>query len=183
MIFGLVTLAEFKLHPPSFIIMSATHWALTCLIVVGELGKLRGDNLGKLGGAMWLWGVHQLVLWIFCSKKPVRQHFILPVATLETDTTNSGIPVGFHWQMTHHVELLVMSSTHTTLNNGRVPHVIVDWETINLRFQSLDQHLFTQLRFQRFQILWSRFAIANSLKLLVLESISWMIPRGWRRPH
>ena len=38
----------------------------------------------------------------------------------------------------------------------------------------MDQHL-PQLRFPQFQILRSRFAVANMLKLLILESIGWML--------
>ena len=44
------------------------------------------------------------------------------------------------------------------------------WEVENLSLWSLDQYL-PQPRFQRFQIHWSRFAIANILKLLALKFI------------
>ena len=76
----------------------------------------------------------------------------------------------------------MMLSPSTTLNDERVPpYITPHWEVKNLRLQSLDQH-FPQLRFQRFRILRSWFAIANMLKLLMLGSISWMIPQSWRCP-
>jgi hypothetical protein len=54
MVFGLVIFAKIKLHAPSPIIRSATHAALTRLIFVGKLGKLRDNNLSKSRGNMWL---------------------------------------------------------------------------------------------------------------------------------
>lgn len=58
MIFGLVACAKIYLHSPSSIIRSAIHWVLNTLdFFVDKLGKLEGDNLGTLGGNMWLWGV------------------------------------------------------------------------------------------------------------------------------
>ena len=49
MIFGLVTFAKAKLHPPSFILRSVIHRAMSRLIFVSEMGELGGNNLGKLG--------------------------------------------------------------------------------------------------------------------------------------
>jgi hypothetical protein len=46
MIFGLVTFAKIKLHPPSFINRSAIHRATTRLSFLGEVVKL--------GGSMWV---------------------------------------------------------------------------------------------------------------------------------
>ena len=54
MIFGLVTFSKVILHPLSSARRSAIHQAITCLIFVPEVGKSRGNNLGKLGGGMWL---------------------------------------------------------------------------------------------------------------------------------
>ena len=62
MIFGLVIFTKVKLHPPSFIIKSAIHQAMTHLIFVPNVENLGGGNLGKLGGGMWLRGARQLVL-------------------------------------------------------------------------------------------------------------------------
>ena len=42
MIFELVTFAKVKLHPPSFIMRSVIHQAMTHLIFVVEAGKLGG---------------------------------------------------------------------------------------------------------------------------------------------
>ena len=61
------------------------------------------------------------------------------------------------------------------------PPITPNWETEVLSFRCLDQHL-PQLRFQRFQNIRPRFAIADLLKLLMLESIGWMIPQNWRCP-
>jgi hypothetical protein len=59
----------------------------------------------------------------------------------------------------------------------RSPLITPHWEVEYIWFHGLDQHL-PQLQSQQFQILWSWFAIANMLKLLMLESISWMIPQS-----
>jgi hypothetical protein len=72
------------IYPPSSIIRSVVHRAMTCLIFLGEVGKLGGNNFSELGGGMWLWGAGQLVLWVFYNKKPIRQHSILSMTTLET---------------------------------------------------------------------------------------------------
>ena len=76
MIFGLVTFVKVKPHPPSSIIKCAIHQALTLLIFVQEVGKLRCD--------MRLWGANQLVFWVFYNEKSIWQHFILHVTTLVT---------------------------------------------------------------------------------------------------
>ena len=43
------------------------HQAMSCLIFMLEVDKLRGDDLALIRGAMWLWGADQLcimdVLW------------------------------------------------------------------------------------------------------------------------
>jgi len=65
-------------------IVSTTHWAITCLISMGELCILGGGNLGKLEGGMWLWGDNKFVLWVLYNEKLVRQYFILHVTTLES---------------------------------------------------------------------------------------------------
>ena len=65
MIFGLVTFAKVKLHPPSSIMSSAIHRAMTQLIFVHEVGKLGGGNLGKLRGNLLVKSADQLVLWVF----------------------------------------------------------------------------------------------------------------------
>ena len=57
---------------------------MICLCFVGEVGKLGGNNLDKLGGDMWLWGADQFVLYVFYIEKPIRQQLIIPVTTLET---------------------------------------------------------------------------------------------------
>ena len=36
--------------------------------------------------------------------------------------------------------------------------------------------------FNDFNIFWFTFAIANLLQLLMLKSVDWMIPHGWRCP-
>ena len=41
-------------------------------------------DVGKLGGGMWLRGANQLVMWVLCNEKTIRQHFTLHVTTLET---------------------------------------------------------------------------------------------------
>jgi hypothetical protein len=41
-------------------------------------------RVGKFGGGIWLWGVDQLVLWIFYNEKLIRQYIMLRVTTLET---------------------------------------------------------------------------------------------------
>ena len=69
MIFRLVTSAKVKLHPPSFIIRSVINQDMTHLIFEREVGKLRGGDLCKLGGGMWLRGANQLVLWVFPRMK------------------------------------------------------------------------------------------------------------------
>ena len=73
---GLVIFAKVKLHPSMPKMRSVVHRAMTCLIVVPEVGKL--------GGCMWLWVANQLVLWVFYNGKTLRQHFILLMTTLET---------------------------------------------------------------------------------------------------
>jgi hypothetical protein len=61
MILGLVTFAKIKLHPPSFIMRSAIHLAMTRLFFV--------IGVGKLGGGMWLLGAEPLGLWVSCNDK------------------------------------------------------------------------------------------------------------------
>jgi hypothetical protein len=61
MVFGLVTFAKVKLHPPSVIMRSPLHRAMTCLNLVAEVAIL--------GGGMWMWGAHQLALWVLYNKK------------------------------------------------------------------------------------------------------------------
>ena len=77
--FGLITFIIVKLHPPSSIMKSAIHQAMTRFFFMSEIGKLGSDNLGELGGNMWLWGANQLVLCVFYDGKTISQHFILHV--------------------------------------------------------------------------------------------------------
>ena len=77
--------------------------------------------------------------------------------------------IGITWYSLAHdpytMEFALMLSTYTTLkqkSSPRTPHCKV---VENLWFWSWDQHLL-QLQFQRFQIPWCSFAIANLLKLL-----------------
>ena len=67
MIFGLFTFTIIKLHPSFFIIRSAIHQAMTHLILMGKVGKLKSN--------MWLWGADQLVLWVYYNEQPVQQPF------------------------------------------------------------------------------------------------------------
>ena len=48
MIFGLVTFAKIKLHPPSFKMRNAIHRVMTCLIIVPNVCKLGGNKLGEI---------------------------------------------------------------------------------------------------------------------------------------
>ena len=137
----LFTFIEVKLYPPSSIIRSAIHQVVTHLTFM------------QISCDMWLWGVDQLVLWVFYTgKKTIQQHFILHVTTLETwhnqywhwtwQTTHVIIAIGV--VHLHNIETIKDPSPLTT------PH----WEVENLWLRSLDQQL-PQLEFQHFQILWS----------------------------
>jgi len=65
-IFGLVTFAQVKLHPPSFI-MSSMHWAMTRLIFVPEVGKAGSNQLvfynGKQFGHVTTLGIWHNQYW------------------------------------------------------------------------------------------------------------------------
>ena len=88
MIFGLVTFAKSKQHPPSSLNMSA----MTRLNFEGEVGKL--------GGGMWMWGAKQLYHGYSLLKSQVDNIFSYPWP-IRYDIANIGIKLGFHWQMTH----------------------------------------------------------------------------------
>ena len=171
--FWLAIFAIDKLYPPSSLIRSAIHKAMTHLIFVGKVGQL--------GGGMWLWGVDQLVSYVFYNKKSIRQHFILPFTTSKTWYSHYWHWPWFFQQMTK-VEFANDIVQLFNIEDKRIRPITYDWEVENLWFRSLEQHL-PQLWFQWFQVLWSRFKFANTLKLLLLESIAWMIPRNWRCPH
>ena len=109
----LVTFAKDKLHPPSFISWSDIHRVMTRFIFVCEVGRL--------GGIMWLWGADQLVLWIFNNEKAnsttcylTRDHF--------RDMTHPILALNLvfigNWLI---YNLILMSSTYTTLNDKRSP--------------------------------------------------------------
>ena len=93
MMFGYVTFVTIKLHPPSSVVRSAIHQAMTHLIFVAKPGKL--------GGGMWLWGADELVLRELCNEKPILQHFILHVTILETWHNQYWHWTWFHWQGPH----------------------------------------------------------------------------------
>jgi hypothetical protein len=76
MIFGLVTIINIKLHPPSSIIRSAIHQAMTCLIFVHEVGKL-GGGIGCEVSTNLYYGYSMI-------KETIQQHYILPMTTLGT---------------------------------------------------------------------------------------------------
>jgi hypothetical protein len=76
MIFGLVTFINIKLHPPSFIIRSAIHQAMTRLIFVHEVGKL--------GGGIGYEMLTNLYYGYSMIKETIRRRYILPMTTLGT---------------------------------------------------------------------------------------------------
>jgi hypothetical protein len=169
MIFGLVAITKSKLHPLSSIIKSVAHWALTCLIFVGKVVKTRGNNLGKLGGSMWLWGANQLVLWVSYNEKLAQQHFILLVTTLETwhnQYSHENLVFISKWLVWN---MLVTLATYDIEQWKRPPPLPLPQQAYNIWFHSLDQH-HSQLWFCRFCILWSWFTIVNLLKFLILNS-------------
>ena len=88
MIFGLVTFAKFKLHPPSSIRRIVVHRAITCLFFV--------DEVDKLGGGMWLSGSNQLVLWVFYNEKHFGYMLYYLQPLKRHDTTNIDTKLGFH---------------------------------------------------------------------------------------
>ena len=93
MIFELVTFAKVKLHPLSFISRSAIHRAMTHLIFVPMVEKLRG--------AMWLRGANQLYYGYSIMKKNNSTTPYLTCDDFRNMTTNIEIILGFQWQKTH----------------------------------------------------------------------------------
>ena len=160
----LVTFAKVKLHPSSSITRSVIHQAMTqSLIFVHEVGKL--------GGGKWLRALTNLYCGHSMMKKQIdniletrriqyRHWTWFSLANDPCRIYEWCCPLAQHWMIKE---------------NPTTPH----WEVENLWFRNLDQHL-PQLRFQ---ILCSRFAIADVLKLLMLESNTWAIPQNWRCPH
>ena len=103
------------------IIKSVVHQQTTThLIFVGKVGKL--------GGNMWLWGVDQLVLWEIYTEKTnlvaiylTHDHF--------RDMTQSIMTLDLDFITKQPMKnILMMSSTYTTLNNKRVPPLTSYWE-------------------------------------------------------
>ena len=88
------------------------------------------------------------------------------MSTLASSTSKAFSPIYTSWPI---------GFFHLVGPPPTTPHGEVE----NLRFQNLDQHLPPL----RFQILWSCFGIAKMLKLLMLESIGWMIPQNRTCPH
>ena len=85
-------------------------------------------KVGKLGGNMWLWGVDQLVLWEIYTEKTnlvaiylTHDHF--------RDMTQSIMTLDLDFITKQPMKnILMMSSTYTTLNNKRVPPLTSYWE-------------------------------------------------------
>ena len=129
-------LAKVKLHSPSSIIRSAINRAMTCLIFV-EGGQIRRWHGCK---------VPTNLLWILYNENLIRQHFILPVTTLET----------WHDQYWHSTWFPLANDpcriyywycplTQHWMIKEFLP-ITLDWEGQSLWFRSLNQHL-PQLRF------------------------------------
>ena len=165
MIVGLVTFTKTKLHPPSFIIMSGIHQAMTRLIFVGKVGKLRG--------CMWLWGANQLVLWVLYNENPIQQHFIFTHNHFR-DMTHSILALNLvfisKWPMSN---MLMMSSTYTTLNDKRVsPYNTI----LGSRESLIPKPRSTPSSTPISSISKSLVLILNCQPALMLESMGWVIP-------
>ena len=175
MTFGLVTFTKVKLHPQLRVLSTEQYTLDFC----AQGGQIRRQQLGQTRRG------HAVVRYLCCGYSMTKTNSVTLYLTCDHFKDMTQPILALHlvfigkWQMQN---VLMMPSTYTILNIERVPPVTPYWEVESICFHNLDEHL-PQLQFERFQILWSWFAIANMLKLLLLESIGYMIPHSWRCPH